>query len=172
MRTDIIEYFTNLVKGTQTAPANDIAREALTAICELEAENATLQGMQTGLKLDGGLLKIAVEQLSATLKTADACIVTRDADNTALQAEINALKDWRQPTPENVNALPAGIRDYIHSLSTLCDPAGMVAENTLLKDQIALADAKIKALILKEGHTVADTLKSRIPPIDTQEPTS
>lgn len=41
--------------------------------------------------------------------------------------------DWL-PTAENINALPEPLRLYIAGLETLCDPAGIVRENTLLKD--------------------------------------
>ncbi len=37
------------------------------------------------------------------------------------------------PTPENVNALPEPLRRHIAGLETLCDPAGIVRENTILK---------------------------------------
>lgn len=43
-------------------------------------------------------------------------------------------KTWL-PTPENVNALPEGVRSYIHQLVANCDPAGNVAQNVLLRDQ-------------------------------------
>lgn len=39
------------------------------------------------------------------------------------------------PEPENVNALPKPVRDYIYRLETICDPAGMVREITMLRDQ-------------------------------------
>jgi hypothetical protein len=42
------------------------------------------------------------------------------------------------PTPENINALPDGIRDYVYSLETNCDPAGIIAENTLLRDELMM----------------------------------
>jgi len=38
------------------------------------------------------------------------------------------------PTPENINALPEYLRDYIHQLEATCDPAGLVRENMQLKD--------------------------------------
>jgi hypothetical protein len=41
--------------------------------------------------------------------------------------------EWA-PTAENINTLPAPIRDYIHQLETNADPAGIVRENTLAKD--------------------------------------
>ena len=42
--------------------------------------------------------------------------------------------DWK-PTAENINALPEPIRSYIHGLASLCDPAGIVADNACLRDQ-------------------------------------
>lgn len=44
-----------------------------------------------------------------------------------------APQGWK-PTPENINALPEPIRQYVMELETLCDPAGIVRENMLLKD--------------------------------------
>lgn len=41
--------------------------------------------------------------------------------------------DWL-PTPENINALPTPLREYIHNLATNFDPAGIVRENILIKD--------------------------------------
>lgn len=38
------------------------------------------------------------------------------------------------PTAENVNKLPDGLRQYVHALEALCDPSGIVRENTMLKD--------------------------------------
>lgn len=40
------------------------------------------------------------------------------------------------PTSENINNLPVGIKNFIHDIQTLCDPAGMVIENALLRDQL------------------------------------
>ena len=50
------------------------------------------------------------------------------------------------PTPDNINALPGPVRKYVCRIETLCDPAGMVAENMLLKDQTRQLDAMIKRL--------------------------
>ena len=44
-------------------------------------------------------------------------------------------KDWK-PTPIGINSLPKALFDYICHIETLCDPAGIIAENTLLKDEI------------------------------------
>ena len=46
--------------------------------------------------------------------------------------EIDEFIEWT-PTPENINALPEPIREYIHGLETICDPAGMVQEIALLR---------------------------------------
>ena len=43
--------------------------------------------------------------------------------------------DAFKPTPECVNALPDPVKNYIHHLETRCDPAGDVAQLTLIKDQ-------------------------------------
>ena len=47
------------------------------------------------------------------------------------------------PTPDNVNALPPGVRDYIHSLEALCDPAYIVQKNMLLQDQVDYLSARL-----------------------------
>jgi hypothetical protein len=41
-----------------------------------------------------------------------------------------------QPTPENINALPEPLRRYVHHIETLSDPAGLVRENAILKQQL------------------------------------
>jgi hypothetical protein len=47
------------------------------------------------------------------------------------------------PTPENINALPDGVREYIHYLETLCDPGGLAQENILLKDSMRMMEARM-----------------------------
>jgi hypothetical protein len=62
------------------------------------------------------------------------------------------LRDFR-PTSEQINALPKGIRMYVHDLETLCDPAGMVAENILIKDMnkmLSATNAKLNAELAKD----------------------
>lgn len=53
--------------------------------------------------------------------------------------------DWT-PTSANINALPDRVRAYIHDLVANADPSGMVAENTLLRDQTKQLDAMIGRL--------------------------
>jgi hypothetical protein len=66
-----------------------------------------------------------------------------------IEQEVLKKSKWT-PTPANVNALPEPIRKYIHDLETLCDPAGIVAENTLLKDR------ERQLLIKLQEHTMTD----------------
>lgn len=49
-------------------------------------------------------------------------------------------------TPEEINALPDRVRLYIHELETNADPAGLVQENMLLKDQTRQLDSMIARL--------------------------
>jgi hypothetical protein len=53
--------------------------------------------------------------------------------------------DWL-PTPENTNALPQPLRSYIHELHTICDPAGTVRENVILKQQNRALQRRIAEL--------------------------
>ena len=50
------------------------------------------------------------------------------------------------PEPANINALPAPVRQYIHDLEARCDPAGEVAELTLIRDQNRMLQARIVQL--------------------------
>ena len=51
----------------------------------------------------------------------------------ATRQQINDyFADWT-PTVQNKNALPKPLRDYIADLETLCDPAGIVRENSVLR---------------------------------------
>lgn len=53
------------------------------------------------------------------------------------------------PTSENINNLPVGVKNFVHDLESICDPADMVIENALLRDQ------------LKECHDYITLLKGR-----------
>jgi hypothetical protein len=59
--------------------------------------------------------------------------------------QLLGLKDnikW-QPTAANINALPKAIKQYIHDLETLSDPAGIIAENILIRDELEMIKEKI-----------------------------
>jgi len=47
---------------------------------------------------------------------------------------MSNLDDFK-PTAEQINRLPEPLRNYIHDLETLCDPAGMVQDNASLREQ-------------------------------------
>ena len=53
------------------------------------------------------------------------------------------------PTAENINRLPEPIRKYIHEIETICDPAGIIAENTLLRDEIMMIAKYKEGLAMK-----------------------
>ena len=59
---------------------------------------------------------------------------------------MNIPDNWL-PTSENINALPAPLRKYIHDLETRADPAGEVAELTLTKDQNAQLQVALNAAL-------------------------
>jgi hypothetical protein len=68
---------------------------------------------------------------------------------------ITALTDpppvgdyWERwlPAPAHINALPQPVRTYLHDLETNTDPAGMVAENALLRDLIGALEMLIQKL--------------------------
>lgn len=50
--------------------------------------------------------------------------------------DVNISLDW-VPTPDNINALPKPLRDFIHHLSTEADPAGTTADNYRLRQENA-----------------------------------
>ena len=50
-------------------------------------------------------------------------------------------EDWL-PTPENINALPEPVREYIAGLETNADPPSMVADNIIMKDTIKALEIK------------------------------
>jgi hypothetical protein len=66
-----------------------------------------------------------------------AAIATKGKADHPLQVS-GATSDEQQvwlPTAKNVNALPEGVRSYVHQLAARCDPAGDVAQNVFLRDQ-------------------------------------
>jgi hypothetical protein len=50
------------------------------------------------------------------------------------------------PTVDNINALPKPIKSYIHDLVSECDPANLVRENVMLREQVAALQIKIMDL--------------------------
>jgi hypothetical protein len=50
------------------------------------------------------------------------------------------------PTADAINALPPGLRDYIHDLETRCDPAGDVAELACLRETVQALEVLIAEL--------------------------
>ena len=96
--------------------------------------------------------RAALAQILAIINDHQDC----DAAMRAIQmAAVIALNDpppagdyWDRwlPDPEHINALPQPIRSYIHDLVANVDPAGMVAENALLRDTVAALEARLREL--------------------------
>ena len=63
----------------------------------------------------------------------------------ATEAAVAGGEGWL-PTAENINALPEGIRRYVHDLETRCDPAHDVQKMALQADTIRGLDAKVREL--------------------------
>ena len=56
-----------------------------------------------------------------------------------LQAFLDAAAEREQgwtPTDDNINALPAPLRRYIHDIETKCDPAGDIRTIAVLRDHL------------------------------------
>ncbi len=71
---------------------------------------------------------------------------------------MNDYSNWT-PTSENINKLPKPIFKYIHGLESLCDPAYIIMENTLLEDQTKMLDSYIARL--KEGFILLRRVADR-----------
>lgn len=54
-------------------------------------------------------------------------------------------RDWT-PAPENINALPDSVRQYISELETNCDPAGTVRSLSIALDTIRALEASNRML--------------------------
>lgn len=61
-------------------------------------------------------------------------------------SDFTTIEDGWTPTAENIRRLPEPLRLYICNLETNADPAGMVAECTLLRDMVRQLDAMIARL--------------------------
>lgn len=56
-------------------------------------------------------------------------------------------------TAAEINLLPDRIRSYIHDLETQCDPAGMVRENILVREENRMLRALIEGMLKDAKHT-------------------
>lgn len=52
-----------------------------------------------------------------------------------------------QPTPDNINALPDGVREFVHDLQTRCDPAGEIARCRLAEDENRMLRAALAKIL-------------------------
>lgn len=65
-----------------------------------------------------------------------------------LVEQLNKVKQLERftPTPEQINALPEGVRQFVAALETRCDPAGEVTALVLSRDVNKRLQAKITDL--------------------------
>ena len=147
--------------------------------CNSATAHVSLLGMQklkAGQKLYAHADPSEVERLRAGIAASDARarvfatgtdILQRKLESATQRADAAERKlgelEHFLPTPEATNALPEGIRRYVRDLHTLCDPSGIVAENTMLRDQTKQLNAMIGRLkrelseavgLLREGQVV------------------
>lgn len=61
------------------------------------------------------------------------------------------IKDDWTPTRNNINGLPLRLRDYIHDLETMSDPAGNIAALTIHKDNLALLAGNLAEMKMKNN---------------------
>ncbi len=68
------------------------------------------------------------------------------------------------PTADNVNALPAAVRSYVHELETRCDPSGELRELVIARDTCHALDVRCEALTAERDKQKAENeeLKGRI----------
>jgi hypothetical protein len=74
-----------------------------------------------------------------------------------LEASREAKRDAWTPTSAAINALPEPLRQFVHDLETHCDPAGMVAENTIARDTIRALELELLGATRER-----DTLKAEL----------
>ena len=55
------------------------------------------------------------------------------------------------PTIKNINALPKRLRDYLQGIETICDPAGLIRENTILRELVNNLEKEL--IEIKKIHT-------------------
>ncbi len=64
----------------------------------------------------------------------------------AVRETVSARRIQGSGGDENVNALPEGVRRYVHDLETRCDPTHEVQKMALQADTIRGLDARVREL--------------------------
>jgi len=76
------------------------------------------------------------EKIREILRTLAPITFSAEVEGFKFPSDFFCIPGSWLPTSRNVNELPEAVRSYIHSLETVCDPAGMVRENVIMKDTI------------------------------------
>jgi hypothetical protein len=88
--------------------------------------------------------RLAVVALMVLPEDAE-CIIAEHEAVPRLCAEVEGLQSWT-PTVENINALPEGIRQYIHDIETRSDPAGDIRTIAVQKENLAALEKRVVEL--------------------------
>lgn len=70
----------------------------------------------------------------------------------AKRLNVNVIDDSWRPTSTFINKLPKPLRDFIHDLETMSDPAGLVRENWALREQNGQLAAKLAEMETDQSH--------------------
>jgi hypothetical protein len=65
--------------------------------------------------------------------------------------EVDDMPAWK-PTAKNINALPEPVRQYIHDLQTVCDPAGDIQMLHILRQENRALRFECERLARKAGE--------------------
>ena len=118
-------------QGTAEGVLRDWKPELSGMIADFKNLLANLRHRQTngfGPKADG----YAYAEIADWMLRGHLSVLESFAPPVAAQLAVVAAQ-WL-PTSENINALPDGVRHYVHDLIARCDPSGDVAATTLMRD--------------------------------------
>ena len=88
--------------------------------------------------------RLAVVALMVSPEDAE-CIIAEHEAVPDLCDEVGRLRSWT-PTAENINALPDGIRQYVHDLETRSDPTGDVQTIAVQKENLCALEKRVVEL--------------------------
>ena len=70
----------------------------------------------------------------------------------AAESKLVAVESFA-PTAANINALPENLKRFVMELEALCDPSGIVAENTIARDTCRALESKLAACEMERDRS-------------------
>lgn len=129
--------------------------------CEKEMTIPTLEGLMVARPGDWIIKGIKGELYPCKPDIFEATYEPAEMEKRTTQDALRACG----VTVDEINALPDRIREYIHDVSTLCDPAGMVQEIAALKDQVGQLSAPgrdgLRLRYCKRHRTIVPAFKDQ-----------